>query len=394
MKNGKFENWPESGNLRMFVEDREKQFLLETATLSMHGIRRKPEEQLKSDYRLNFAVDVDRILHSLAYSRYIDKTQVFYLVRNDHITHRMLHVQLVSKVARTIGRYLCLNEDLIEAIAIGHDIGHSPFGHDGEKFLTALCQAHGIGEFHHNVQSVEFLERVERKGIGLNLCLQTIDGILCHDGEVNDTKLTPQRGKTFADHERELALRRSGDPMPLIPMTLEGCVVRFADSISYVGRDVEDAIRLGLIKREDLPGICVKKLGRTNGTMVYSLVTDVIKHSAGKPYVSFSKEVSEALVVLKNFNYERIYTNPTFKADLEIIENMFSHLFKRYMTDIQDKNDDSPIYGSFINSMSEEYLSVHKPAHIVRDFVSGMTDQYFLDQVPESQRPKVKIKPV
>jgi dGTPase len=393
LKKGKSEQWPKLENLRALVEERERKFLSPKAALSETGIRREPEERLDADYRLDFAVDVDRILHSLAYSRYFDKTQVFYLVRNDHVTHRMLHVQLVSKVARTIGRYLGLNEDLVEAIAIGHDIGHTPFGHDGERFLSALCRTHGIGEFHHNAQSVEFLDRVERKGRGWNLCLQTLDGVLCHDGETHDRKLLPRHGKTFDDHERELASRISGTPGDLSPMTMEGCVVRFADSIGYVGRDIEDAIRLGLIRRSDLPEPCVRLLGDTNGTIVYSLVTDVIKNSFDRPYVAFSEEVSEALRLLKQFNYERIYTNPTFKEDLETIGAIFEQLFNRYMEDITGRKEDSPIYGSFIDAMSERYLSVRKPAHIVRDFIAGMTDQYFLEQVPVKQRPKVKIKP-
>ena len=123
---------------------------------------------------------------------------MFYLIQNDHITHRVLHVQLVSKIARTIGRFLGLNEDLIEAIALGHDIGHTPFGHDGEQFLSALCEVHGIGAFQHNLQSVQFLDRVERKGRGWNLCLQTLDGIVCHDGEVHNQLLKAEWDKTFA----------------------------------------------------------------------------------------------------------------------------------------------------------------------------------------------------
>ena len=131
------------------LDHRETDMLAEGATRSIDGIRRFPEERLASDYRQNFAVDVDRILHSMAYTRYIDKTQVFYLIKNDHITHRVLHVQLVSKIARTIGRFLGLNEDLIEGIALGHDIGHVPFGHDGEKILSTLCRSAGIGHFLH-----------------------------------------------------------------------------------------------------------------------------------------------------------------------------------------------------------------------------------------------------
>ena len=184
---------------------REESALSDFATRSRDGLRRTPEAVLENGYRQSFSADVDRIMHSRAYTRYIDKTQVFYLIANDHITHRVLHVQLVSKIARSIGRFLGLNEDLIEAIALGHDIGHTPFGHDGERFLSEICYSKGIGYFCHNVQSVEFLDRVERNGLGWNLCLQTLDGILCHDGEVHDEGIEPNRGKTFDSLRLEMA---------------------------------------------------------------------------------------------------------------------------------------------------------------------------------------------
>jgi dGTPase len=372
-----------SEKLRSILKLREAKELSPMATLSQQGLRRNPEARLENDYRQNFAVDVDRILNSLAYTRYIDKTQVFYLIENDHITHRMLHVQLVSKVARTIGRYLSLNEDLIEAIAIGHDIGHPPFGHDGERILSAICSRHGIGDFHHNVQSVQFLEKVERKGKGWNLCLQTLDGVLCHDGEIHNQKLSLNQGKTFEDHESEIRLKKSGNPANLAPMTLEGCVVRFADTVSYIGRDIEDAIRLNLIQRSDLPGESVRRLGETNGTIVYSLVTDIILNSIDKPYIAFSPEVSDALKLLKNFNYERIYMNPVIKKNLGTIKNIFEDVFLRFLSDVRSRRMESPIYAHFIDGMSEQYLDSHCPEEIVRDFIAGMTDKYFLRQSPD-----------
>lgn len=252
--------------LRSALNQREQEFLSPVATISSRGMRRHPEDNRRGGYRQNFSLDVDRILHSMAYTRYIDKTQVFYLIENDHITHRVLHVQLVSKIARTIGRFLGLNEDLIEAIALGHDIGHTPFGHDGERFLSQICERHGIGSFQHNLQSVQFLERVERKGRGWNLCVQTLDGILCHDGEVHDQRLQPEWGKDFEKFDQCMAAKRRDPHLALTPMSLEGCVVRMADTISYIGRDIEDAIRLGLVARADLPDEAVKVLGSTNGT--------------------------------------------------------------------------------------------------------------------------------
>ena len=287
--------------LRSALNQREEEILSPVATISARAVRRHPEDERRGAYRQDYSLDVDRILHSLAYTRYIDKTQVFYLIKNDHITHRVLHVQLVSKIARTIGRFLGLNEDLIEAIALGHDIGHTPFGHDGERFLSRLCEKHGIGSFQHNLQSVHFLERVERKGRGWNLCLQTLDGILCHDGEVHDQRLKPIWDKDFARFDEDLAAKRRDPRRALMPMSLEGCVVRMADTIAYIGRDIEDAIRLGLVARADLPDVAVKVLGSTNGTIVYNLVTDVIRHSYRQPLLTFLTDMPEALKTLTQF---------------------------------------------------------------------------------------------
>ena len=365
------------------LNKRETETLSHLATLSSDGLRRLQEDRLKSGYRQAFSLDVDRILHSLAYTRYIDKTQVFYLIKNDHITHRVLHVQLVSKIARTIGRFLGLNEDLIEAIALGHDIGHSPFGHDGERFLSELCRANNIGYFVHSVQGVQFLDRVERKGKGWNLCLQTLDGILCHDGEIHDQVLEPERNKSFEQHQNEMSCKKADPEIKLIPMTSEGCVVRIADTISYIGRDIEDAIRLDMIKRSDLPEQSVKLLGNTNGTIVYNLVTDVIKNSFQKSYFAFSFEVSEALKILKKFNLEYIYLNPKIKRHSHVIKRLFEILFERYLKDIEKENRSSVIFTRFLKDMSEEYINDHSKEEVVRDFIAGMTDHYFLRQSPQ-----------
>lgn len=365
----------------------EKANLSPGAVSSSDGVRRVGENE-NAVYRQTFSLDVDRILHSLAYTRYIDKTQVFYLIRNDHITHRVLHVQLVSKIARTIGRFLGLNEDLIEAIALGHDIGHTPFGHDGESHLSKLCEAHGIGTFYHSAQSVQFLDRVERKGRGWNLCLQTLDGILCHDGEIHNRMLVPDNAKTFGDLDREAAAKKQNPKIKLVPMTLEGCVVRFSDTISYIGRDLEDAIRLSLIKRTDIPGEIAERLGNTNGTIVYHLVTDVIKTSFRKDHVAFSPEVSDALRKLKMFNYRHIYSNPKIKKYRDLIERNFQRLFETYLSDIRTGNRQSVIFTGFLSDMSDVYLETHAPEEIVRDFIAGMTDRYFLRQCPETPSPE------
>jgi dGTPase len=374
-------------SIRASLEQKEAQTLSAYATPNALAVRREAEEFLSSGYRQAFSVDVDRILHSRAYARYIDKTQVFYLIRNDHITHRVLHVQLVSKIGRSIGRFLGLNEDLIEAIALGHDIGHTPFGHDGERFLSALCREHGIGSFQHNVQSVHFLDLVERKGKGWNLCLQTLDGILSHDGEVHTPALAPRRKKSFADLQTEMAAKVGNPDTELVPMTLEGCVVRMADTVAYIGRDIEDAIRLGLIRRSDLPAPSVAVLGDTNGTIVFNLTTDIIRNSHGRDFVAFSSEVSEALKGLKRFNLERIYLNPRMKPHSALIRELFKHLFDRFLEDLEKQRRDSVIFKRFLNGMSDDYFARHQPAEVVRDFIAGMTDQYFLSLCPENLRP-------
>ena len=375
---------------RCALDEQEVKQLSERAALNRDAIRRAPEEREDTDYRQDFSIDVDRILHTRAYARYIDKTQVFYLIKNDHITHRVLHVQLVSKIARTIGRYLRLNEDLIEAISLGHDIGHAPFGHDGEHYLSELCQKHEIGYFQHNVQSVQFLDNVERKGMGWNLCLQTLDGILCHDGEVHDQLLQPVTKKTFDTLNRELETKKSDPNFSLTPMTLEGCVVRLADTIAYIGRDIEDAIRLNLIDRSELPAESVECLGNTNGTIVFNLVTDIIQTSFQKHYVAFSSDVSNALKRLKKFNMERIYLNPVIKTHSSKLNKLFEYLFEKYFSDIRKKNNASVIYSRFLNGMTPEYTAPRSSAEIVRDFIAGMTDEYFLSQCPKSMRPDIR----
>ncbi|MBU2518820.1 MAG: HD domain-containing protein, partial [Proteobacteria bacterium] len=261
--------------LRRRLQEQEERRLSPLACPSRRALRRRSDPLAEQGHRLPFAVDADRVLHSLAYTRYIDKTQVFSLVDNDQISHRVLHVQLVSKIARGLGRMLGLNEDLIEAIALAHDLGHPPFGHDGERFLSAKCLEHGLGPFMHNLQSVHFLERLERGGRGLNLSLQVLDGVLTHDGEIHTVDLSPSRGKDFATLEAQMAAKRVDPSLELLPMTLEGCLVRVADSIAYVGRDLEDAIVLGLVSRDMLPSEVREVLGESNGTIVYRLVEDV-----------------------------------------------------------------------------------------------------------------------
>ena len=361
-----------------------------SACFSTSAIRRNKDNKI--GHRQQFALDADRVLHSRAYTRYIDKTQVFCLVSNDHITHRVLHVQLVSRVARTIGRFLHLNEDLIEAIALGHDIGHAPFGHDGEHFLSSLCIENNLPPFQHNVQSVRFLDNLERKGKGWNLAVQTLDGILCHDGEIHNRRISHSGDYSFSSFDDKLKQKANDKKFNLQPMTLEGCVVRLADTVSYIGRDIEDAILLGLVNRQDLPKECVKLLGDSNGSIVYNLVTDLITQShvtkPGTPiknenYIGFSEDISNALNELKKFNYTNIYLNPRIKVDLPLIEICYKNLFNYYLHHLANTNKKSELQVDLMTDMKEGYISQHPPAAMVCDFIAGMTDDFFLKQAQE-----------
>jgi dGTPase len=360
----------------------ESQRLSPVATMSPKGLRRSFEGT--AAYRQQFALDADRILYSRAYSRYIDKTQVFSLVANDHITHRVLHVQLVARIARTIGRFLRLNEDLIEAISLGHDVGHPPFGHDGEKFLSDICLERGLPPFQHNIQSVRLLDKLERKGRGWNLTLQVLDGILCHDGEVHSQYLRPEPIERFEEFDQKLAEKSKNPKIINMPSTLEGCVVRLADTIAYIGRDMEDAIILGLIRREDLPENCQVVLGNTNGTIVYNLVTDLITHSHIKDSesssIGFSEKVSATLRELKTFNYERIYLAPKTKLQNPLIRDCYRRLFEHYLDCLNSSPRHLSVDVDLMTDINPHYLQKYSSEEKVRDFIAGMTDDYFLKQ--------------
>jgi len=359
----------------------ERSILSDRATLSTSSKRRQREDPL--GYRQNFALDADRIIHSRAYSRYIDKTQVFSLIENDHITHRVLHVQLVARVARTIGRFLNLNEDLIEAIGLGHDIGHPPFGHDGESFLSKICKSHGLPAFQHNIQSVRFLDKLERKGRGWNLSLQVLDGILCHDGEVHLGQIHHSPIHSFEEFQTKLQSKSDNPKLSLLPATLEGCVVRMADTIAYIGRDIEDAIVLGLIKREDIPRECTELLGDTNGKIVYNLVTDLIENSDienSPPSIGFSEKISDILLQLKQFNYKNIYLAPQTKRQTPQIESCYSALFEHYRQCLRDKTSKLPENIDLMRNVLVNPHSEYSDEERVRDFMAGMTDNFFVQQ--------------
>lgn len=367
---------------------RERRTLSKFACKNIKGIRKCPEREKVHDrenIRPVFFHDTDKIMHSDAYSRYIDKTKVFSLFENDHITHRVLHVQFVSKIGRVIGRCLKLNEDLIEAISLGHDLGHVPYGHDGEKVLNEICRENKIGFFCHNAQSIRFLEKIEQKGEGLNLSLQVLDGILAHNGEMLTREYRPDYGKSWEQFEEEYekCFEEEDYSKKIFPMTLEGCVVRISDVIAYIGRDFEDAITVRLIKRKDMPAELGRILGNKNDKIINTLVLDLINNSSGKDYLVFSKDIFKALKDFMEFNYEYIYFNPKIKTQTRKIKNMFRQLFEVYFQDLKSKNESSAFYRYFLKNMKGNY---HKGTHDKRkaiDFIAGMTDDFFNNQFKE-----------
>ncbi len=350
------------------------------------------------EIRPPFFRDVDRIVHSKAYARYIDKSQVFFDINNANITHRSLHVHIVSRIARQIGRVLRLNTDLIEAISLGHDIGHAPFGHLGEDILNEISKNYKIGSFTHNAQGIRWLSYLEKRNPerpanGLNLTLQVLDGILCHDGEVNEQKLKPikRNGKSWEDHFKEYEDCFNENKIKRIPMTYEAIVTRFSDTISYIGRDIEDAILLKLVSRDQIPKYCKKILGDTNAKIIDTLITDLLNFSLDNDIIGYSDEIFQALKDLKTFNYENIYirrdleeTSST-RTYLDELKEKFFLIFERSLIDLEEGNYEAPIFKDHIEYIDDKNYSTYyfplkddkKLTLITRDYIAGMSDKYF-----------------
>ena len=361
---------------------------------------RKKPEQFNEKIKTEFSRDSYKIINSLAYSRYVGKTQVFALFDSDHISRRIIHVQLVSKIGRLIGKHLDLNCDLIEAIALGHDIGHAPYGHDGEEILNEICVKNKIGCFCHNAQSVKFLNEIENQGNGLNLSLQVLDGILSHHSDRKDQRKNGEmlvlnyefcREKTFEQFEKEY--KNSFDQRDFVktisPMTFEACVVKISDIIAYLGKDVEDAIILKIIKRKEIPLFVKKNLGDSNLQISESLISDLIKNSIGKDHLFFSERIFKAFKDLIVFNYKNIYLNPRIKTELPKIKRAFFCLFEKFLQDLKNENKKSNIFKHFLNDIkNENYRKKYKNERIVIDYIASMTDRYFGSQYKELFFPK------
>jgi dGTPase len=365
-------------SFRQFAEQREENFLHPKASLSKKHARYFGVEE---DHRLPYKRDVDRIVHSKAYARYIDKTQVVYLIDNDHITHRSLHVQLVSNFARGIAEILRLNLDLVEAIALGHDVGHPPFGHEGEGYLSALTEEYGLGPFAHPWQSCRLFTEIEP----LNLGMAVYDGFLCHDGGMCGTRFNPRFGKTWEEHFQDKKNKLLHPSKNIWPGTLEGCLVKLCDTISYLGRDIEDAISLGILTRGEIPPTL---LGDSNRKILSTISADVIKNSYEQDYIAISDSVYEALGIIRKFNFEKIYSHPKLKVESKKIERSYRYLFETLVEEWEKKGEDSYLWHNYVHNKSDDYKESTSPVQQVVDYISGMTDSYFVRTVEKILIPR------
>lgn len=323
--------------IREQIEQMEKETLSPFACLSINSRGRAVDEP-QCDIRPVFQRDRDRILHSKAFRRLKNKTQVFLTPKGDHYRTRMSHTLEVSQNARTIAKALRLNEDLVEAIALGHDLGHTPFGHAGERVLNRLTK----GQFKHNEQSVRIVEKLEKDGVGLNLTWEVRDGILNHE-------------------------------MNLTPATLEGRIVRLSDKIAYINADFDDGIRAGILCEEDIPLELRKELGYSTKDRLDHLIHDMIINSQGKNDITMSEATYQAFLELRKFMFTNLYTNSIAKAEEIKAEAMIEQLYEFYM-------EHSELLPEKMKAFLEDGES---QSRVVCDYISGMTDQYAIDKFYE-----------
>lgn len=345
-----------------------------------NACRRNGERDKSTLLRPAFVRDAEKILHCPFYNRYADKTQVFSLYKNDDISRRALHVQLVSRIARNIGRVLGLNLDLIEAIALGHDIGHTPFGHAGEHFLSAALAERTGKVFLHNVQSARVLNTI----FPVNATLETLNGILTHNGECELPTYLPMPMKSFAEFDEAMAKCKESvtNNNSYLPSTLEGCVVRISDLIAYIGKDRQDAARTSLGSHSFSDGA----IGVFNAEMINNLSVSVIENSYGKPYIALGDDAFDALKEAKAQNYEKIYLSEAVSGKTrEYIAPLFERLFERLLCDLKEGKASSPIFTHHTALIEASHYTraipyrEENPYDIVTDYLASMTDDYFVD---------------
>lgn len=326
--------------IRRLVEQREALFLSRYAVRSEES-RGRVHEEPRCDVRTDFQRDRDRIIHSKAFRRLKHKTQVFIAPEGDHYRTRLTHTLEVSQISRTAARALCLNEDLTEAIALGHDLGHTPFGHAGEETLSSLVS----GGFRHNEQSLRVVDRLEQ-GRGLNLTWEVRDGILKHTGDE-------------------------------LPLTLEGQVVRYSDRIAYINHDIDDALRAGILRESDLPREEISYLGSSSSERLNTMVRALIENSWDRPYISMGPELTAVLENMRNFMFEKVYVGSAAKQEAGKAQMVIKQLF-HYLMENPEKLP--PEARSFAEGEGIE--------RVVCDYIAGMTDRFIINLYKETFVPK------
>lgn len=408
---------------QLIIEDRKQHVVNPYASRDEDIIRRDMSHDKPKLWRPAYVRDIEKIIHNPYYNRYSDKTQVFSFYKNDDISRRALHVQLVARIARNIGGLLNLNTDLIEAIALGHDIGHTPFGHAGERMLNDLYREHTGRLFNHNVHSVRVLDRLVQR----NVSLQVLDGVLCHNGEMELSEYRPTDIQTFADLDArvEACYTKPEANKSQIPCTLEGCVMRVSDIIAYLGKDRQDAERLGILKVET--SFANDSIGKTNAEIINNMIVNIIENSYGKPYLTMSSEYYDAFKQAKKENYDLIYKNEKLENEYQgKIRPMCRQIYEYLLAEaeeilavvtqidlpeadlqgqaekgeLQTKNErllqelsevvgKTILYRHYVQYIYEvnaygntfdlqEYL-LSDSNDIVVDFIASMTDDYFID---------------
>lgn len=360
----------------------------EKATLTFNRVAFRDEDIIRRHdvpkdeatvWRPAFVHDIDKILHCPYYNRYADKTQAFSFFRNDDISRRSLHVQLVSRIARTIGVALNLNLDLIEAIALGHDIGHAPFAHTGERLLDEIYCENTGRHFAHNIHSVRVLDEI----FPINVSLQTLDGIASHNGETELLEYRPVPLDSFEVFDRmiEECYVEPGASARLVPSTLEGCVVRISDIIAYLGRDRQDAEKAQIAASDAFERGAI---GVSNTEIINNLIVNIIENSYGKPYVCMDRDHFAALKAAKTENYKLIYGNEKSRPDPRI-RQMMAQIYDLMKKDLIAGREHSPVYTHHINYILPTRrkrripYEENDPDQIVVDYIASMTDDYFVD---------------
>ena len=377
-------------------EDKANGVINPFAFCDINAVRREAGHDVANLWRPTFVRDTEKIMHCPYYVRYMDKTQVFSLYKNDDVSRRALHVQLVSRVARNIGSVLGLNLELIEAMALGHDIGHTPFGHAGERKLSELLYAETGRYFNHNIHSARVLDTV----FPMNLTLQTLDGIICHNGELECREYKPSAYNSFSEFDKKMegCYVDSENIKKLVPATLEGCVVRVSDIIAYLGKDRQDAKKLGMIDSES--EFVGETIGNTNAEIINNMIVNIIENSYGKPYIKMDDAYFEAFSMAKKENYRKIYLSDEMeKVYKEQIYPMFERMFEELLKEAVSGDKNSIFYKhhmEYITDLTKSYRRLgnygeESPAELVTDFIASMTDDYFVD-LYEYLFPNSKIK--